>query len=641
MTASDADFLTRLIADFPFPPATREEWEEKARESLKGRDPENLVRHTLEGIAIAPVYAVDAVTPLPRMPRPRPLVKGRGWAVMQRIDHPDIAAARTQAGTERRMGADGLVLVRAESPFSLGFGLTEEGFEALLAEWDVDRTPLRLDAGAAGFAAAHAALDRIEAVHADLGLVRALLNVDCFGPAALAGQRPKTADLVRNVSALVERMAGQPIAGCLFVADTRAFHAAGCGEAQELALALAMTVELLRLAERGGLAPARMLPLISWLLITDADQFLTMAKLRAARLLHARLSEVLDVPFRPLLLQAESAWRMLTRRDPWVNLLRITSAAFAAGTAGADAITLLPFTAALGLADEFARRMARNAQIIALEEAGLDRVQDPAGGSAWVETATRALAEKAWAFFTEIESHGGLLAGLDAGVIQKRIGEIAEKRAQAVARRDMPITGVSTYPLLDERMPEVLQKGSGALHIDAASFGEWPGEEADEGRFTPLVPRRLAEPFEALRDAADAAFAETGERPRIYIAQIGRIAAHGARSTWARNLLAAGGIASAEGPAEDYAPAISPLVVLTGNDDDYAEQAPALARLLTERGADAVFIVARPPLDAAWQEAGIVQALHEGMDVLAFLNDVHRRLNIPVPDADAGRKVRA
>ncbi len=495
MTASDADSFARLISAFPFPPATRETWAKKVRESLKGRNPEDLVRQTLEGIVIEPVYADVTPPPLPRMQRPHPLVKGRGWAVMQRIDHMDIASARAQAEIEERMGADGLVLVREESPFSFGFGLSSEGFDALLSDWDVDRSPLRLDAGPAGFLAAHATLDRIETEHADPGLVRALVNVDCFGHAALAGLRRNSQDLAREIVGLARRVAGKSMAGCLFAVDTRVFHAAGCGDVQEVAIALAMTVEILRLAEREGLAPELVLPLISWLLVADADQFLTIAKLRAARFVHARLTEILDLPFHPLLLQVESAWRMLTRRDPWVNLLRMASATFAAGIGGADAITLLPFTAALGLADEFARRMARNTQIIALEEAKLDRIQDPAGGSAWVEMATRMIAEKAWTLFTEIEEHGGFAAACDTGFLQKRIADIVERRTQAIACRTMPITGVSTFPLLEERIPEVLQEGNGALHIEKSSSLEEANRDALGQGIMPLPARRLAEPF--------------------------------------------------------------------------------------------------------------------------------------------------
>ncbi|HHN72867.1 MAG TPA: methylmalonyl-CoA mutase, partial [Thermopetrobacter sp.] len=451
-----AEGFSDIVPGGDFPPATREMWEERARATLKGRPLRSLWAETPEGIAIPPVCAADEVAPLPLPPRPRPLVAQGGWAILQRIDHPDVDGARAQIAEELAMGAHGLVLVVADAPGADGWGLLPDEVPAVLDDVDCEHMPLRLDAGPHWHAAAGALLDLAAGRHYELSRSPWLLAVDPLGAAASSGRLPERAPLARRLAALLEWAAALGLKRAVLAADGRPWHAAGCGDAQQLGILLAATAEYLRLLREGGMAPADVAPRIAWLLAVDAGQFTTIAALRAARLLHARLLEVLEVPFAPLPLLAESAWRMMTRRDPWVNMLRTTSAAFAAGLGSADAVTLLPFTHALGLADPFARRMARNMQIIAREEASLHRVEDPLAGSAWVETATRALCERAWRVFADIEAAGGLHAALAAGSLREMIEEIAARRRRDVATRRLPITGVSAYPALEERRPDVL-----------------------------------------------------------------------------------------------------------------------------------------------------------------------------------------
>ncbi len=614
-----------ILPGSTFAKATHADWIEKARASLKGRDPETLASETLEGIRIEPVYAADEVVPLPLPPRPAPLVKGRGWAVMQRLDLPDLRAAARQLQEELAMGADGPVLVLAGSPHAGNFGLPLAGLQDVLAETDPAFLPLRLDAGLAWPEATHHLLDALAARDIDLSLAPVMPNADPVSPFLPLGQLPGRKALGDALRLLVDRARAGGLKRAVLAADARPWHAAGCGEAQELALMLALTTEILRLLEAAGRSPDEMAPFVSWLMVADADQFLTIAKFRAARLVHARLLEVLAIPFFPLFLQAESAWRMMTRHDAWVNMLRTASAAFGAGLGGADAMTLLPFTQALGLADGFARRMARNMQIIAQEEADLHRVHDPLAGSAWVEALTRALAEKAWEIFTSIEAEGGLIAALLSGQVQAIIGEVAMRRARAVATRRIPITGVSEYPALAEEVPAVLS-AEPVPALPAADI--WPLDHD----FAPLVPRRLAEPYERLRDAADAHLARTGKRPAVYLAQLGSVADHGPRSTWAMNLLAAGGIAVHEGPPDDYdALHHGPMVVLAGSDDLYAEKGAAVIATLRQRGAQEVHVVARGEAAEVLRAAGADATLQTGMDVPAYLEALHGRLGVHGP----------
>src|SRR5262249_23123456 len=150
-------------------------------------------------------------------------------------------------------------------------------------------------------------------------------------------------------------------------------------------------------------------------------EFLTVAKFRALRLLWARVEEACGLAPKPVFVAAETAWRMLTRHDPYVNMLRATIATFSAGLGGANAITLPPHTLALALPDAFARRVARNTQLILLEESNLAKVSDPAAGSGGLEALTRQLCAAAWSLFQEIEKAGGILAALQQGLIQDKV----------------------------------------------------------------------------------------------------------------------------------------------------------------------------------------------------------------------------
>ena len=199
---------------------------------------------------------------------------------------------------------------------------------------------------------------------------------------------------------------------------------------------------------------------LSFLLVADADEFLTVAKLRALRRLWARVEQACGLEPKPIRLHAETAWRMTTRRDPWVNMLRTTVAAFSAGIGGADGVTVLPFTAALGLPDAFARRIARNTQLILLDESNLARVADPAAGRGGFEALTDALCEKAWGLFQEIEREGGILESLKGDKLQARIAAVRAQREKAVATRKEPITGTSEFPNINEAEVAV-------LHADA------------------------------------------------------------------------------------------------------------------------------------------------------------------------------
>ncbi len=315
---------------------------------------------------------------------------------------------------------------------------------------------------------------------------------------------------------------------------------------------------------------------------------------------------------------------MMTQRDAYVNMLRTTIAVTAGGVGGADSVTALPFTLALGLPDRFARRVARNMQLILLEESNLYRVSDPAAGSGGIEHLTTEMAKAAWKMFQEIEAAGGLAAALETGLLQKKIAETRSARQAAIAKRKDALTGTSDYPNLGEAPVKVLD-------VPRVNVPEQPTA------FEALPSIRLAEPFETLRDKSDAILAKTGKRPLVFLANLGKLSEFNARATFARNFYEAGGI---EAVSNDGFPDLAALVAafrasgaklacLCSSDKVYEAQAAEAAKALTAAGA-IVHLAGRPgENEADWRQAGVKTFIYMGCDVLSTLQAAHDILGKP------------
>jgi methylmalonyl-CoA mutase len=623
-----------------FPAAGRREWEERALAALAGRSLDSLTHRTYDGIALEAV--------LPRAGGAVSLAGLRagqgGWRAVQRIDMPDVAAANAQAREDVENGAGGLCLVLPGSVTAGRHGVAIGGAGDLARLFEgiaLDRVAMRLDAGRHGRRMAELLAGLYRSRNIDLGRAGVSFCLDPLAAFALTGEIIGPEALARRMAETLSHLTEAGHRGDVFAADARVWHGAGASEAQELGLALAGTVAQLRLLEAGGCAPDEAAPRLAFVLSADADQFSTIAKFRALRLLWARLGEVMGLAFPAARVHGETSLRMMARRDPHVNLLRTTTAAFAAGIGGADSVTVLPFTAALGLPDPFARRLARNIQTILEEESGIGAVADAAAGSGHVEAMTRALAETAWEVFRTVEGWGGLLQALIEGRVQAMIAEVADKRGRDIAKRKLGLTGLSEFPDLGEKAVSVLDMELPAHWADGLAV-----ESTEAGRIacTPLAQHRLGEAFEALRDAADAMVREHGGRPAVFLANLGRLADFNARATWMGNLLAAGGIAAIanEGFADVASTASAfrasgaRLACLCGSDAAYAELAEPVARELKRAGAARVLLAGRSgEREAVLRAAGIDSFAHAGIDAVAFLEELQAA--IAAPHAKGGR----
>jgi methylmalonyl-CoA mutase len=656
-----------------FPPATREQWRAVVDKALKGAPFEKrLVTRLYEGIAVQPLYTAEdwAADGDPSgFPGCAPFTRGghadgtgaEGWAVLteQSLADPEQANKAILDDLLRGATAIDLQFDRAEAP---GIAIdTLDDLDRVLGETLLALVPVTLNAGDQAIAAAAllAALWRRRGVSP--AEARGAFNVDPLGTLASAGGLGSSLEQTLARLAALAAWTGATYTQVTAVGvDSSPYYEAGATEAQDLAAAMATGVAYLRALTAGGLAIDAALGQMSFTMAVGCDQFLTIAKLRAARRLWARIAEACGAaePARTMRLTARTARRIMAQRDPWVNMLRTTVAGFAAGAGGADSVAILPFDAALGVSDDFARRIARNIQVLLKEEASVARVIDPAGGSWYVETLTDQLANAAWAAFQSIESRGGMAAVLADGSFAAEIEASWTERQKNIARRKDPLTGVSEFPnLLEEPViraqpaPRNRAKAS-AAHAPLATIGDAVAAletgatlaavsaalaSGEPTRIEKLPRHRLPENFEALRDAADRYKAETGAWPTIFLANMGTVAQHTVRSTFSKNFFEAGGIqalgndgfAEPAAAAEAFRQSGARIAILCGVDALYETEAVPFAAALKAAGVQHLFLAGNPgDRREEYQKAGIDEFIAIGVDVLSTLTATLARLGV-------------
>ncbi|TCK31048.1 heterodimeric methylmalonyl-CoA mutase small subunit [Ancylobacter aquaticus] len=603
-----------------FPPATRADWLGLVEGVLKGSayDTRMLTR-TPDGASL------DA---LPERRRDAAPIAGRAagapWKVITRIDHDDPVTANTQMLEDLNGGADGISLVFASSPYAGGFGLPAR-FEELTATLDgllPDMATVRVEVGAFQGRDIALALARLFET-TDPAALDLRFGLDPIGDFAARGAAPiDWGTLSARLGQTVMALRGRGLIAPMVRADGRLHHGAGATDAQELAAVLATALAYLRALEAAGLPLDEAARSIEVTLTADVDQFGTQAKPRAFRLLWQAMLEACGLAPSPIALHMETAWRGLTRHDAHVNLLRGTIAAFAAGVGGAESLTVLPFTQALGLPDAQARRLARNTQLILMEESNVHRVADPGAGAGAIEERTEKLAAAAWELFRDIERAGGMVEALESGSWQARLNAARAVRAKEIATRRLPLTGTSEFPLLGAAMPAVLapaRRRAAPAPAEGALMCE------------PLKDERLAEPFERLRAAA------ASTAPRVFLAALGTAADFTPRASFARAAFEAGGI---EAPGNDGFTDMAALVAafrasgariacLCSSDTLYAASAAEAATALKAAGALRVYLAGMAGEDEpAQRAAGIDAYLYAGIDLVAFLNGAQAILGI-------------
>ena len=557
-----------------------------------------LTQKTLDGIDIAPLGTPGLCAGLadPGLPGQAPFTRGttaagelQAWDIRSHFTDPDVALTTGHVMTDLENGVNSLWL-------NLGTGaIAIDALPGILDKVFPDLASIVLDAPHEPIEAAEAFASLIKnRVVKDKGIEvhpNTNLGADPIGH-SFRGHGEGSIDVIRPIAEIATLLKARAI-----VVDGTAVHDAGASDVQELAYTLAAGAAYLRVLVAVGYTVDAAAQLLEFRYAATDEQFATIAKFRAARRLWNRVGELSDVVAsgRAQLQHGVTSRPMMSKYDPYVNMLRTTLAAFAAGVGGATSVTVLPFDVALGLPEAFSRRIARNTSSLLIEEAHVAKVTDPAGGAHAVEKLTDDLARAAWEAFGAIEAAGGIAETIADGTLAAQIAQTVARRTQEVATRKRPLTGVTEFPHLHEELPERRAYPDGFPEV--ARYG------AD---------------FENLRD-------EPAATP-VFLATMGPISAHTARATFAANLFAAGGIdtviAGATAKVEDVIAAYdgSAVVCLAGNDGAYAEWGAELIAAL--RGAGATWVI----LAGKAKALDVDETVAVGVNALALLHTTREKL---------------
>ncbi len=684
--------MSELFADFP--PTGVDAWHEKVEKDLKGaafgslktylagegRDGGSLeleplyqpVSQAAEEVGFQPLASGEFGRPLPLHEHPSPEETGRRVALDLRHGATGVWLRFDDAGRAGSSPKEARELIGRG-----GVSLTSvEALGQALADLDPATHEIHLDAGAGALPAAGLLLAWLQERSMETAQLRGSLGADPFGTLAVDGQLPATLDDHLREACQLARWCAREAPGLRALRVSAVpYHEAGGGAVDELAYALATGAAYLRRLldppqNEASLEPDAACQQIQLVFAVSGDLFLEIAKLRAARRLWARLAEAVGASpeARGVHLHAVTCRRGRTTLDRGVNLLRGTVESFAAIVGGADTVGTAPYDQAVGLPSVFSRRLAINTQLMLREESHLHRVADPGAGSGYVEELTEQLATAAWNRLQEIEGAGGMAQSLTSGAVARQLAESLERRKRDVCTRRTPLTGVSEYPNLAEEPLAKVPPDLDALRRD--TLAALAARTADPGaaiadlvhqpsletltaaaaagaclhELTAALPRaagpattapaltpwRLSEPFEQLRAVADELERRLGWKPPASVLHLGDPRGHKPRADFVRNLLAVGGLDTAEFPPGDddaflaaFDDTDTDVAVLCGPDEAYPERVPALARRLRAAGATCIVVAGKAgEHEAAFRAAGITHFAHLGANTCQLLREL-------------------
>lgn len=669
-----------------FQSVTTEEWKTEVERVLKGRSPEKLRKNLYEGVVQEPVYhqtdealQPEAAFASATFSRGVEAFERRqaGWDIRQVYDAGELADIADTIAADLQRGADSVWLVpqwAAFHPESLGNGGLQlsnvDALKTVLQSVDLSQTPVSLAAGAALLPS----LGWLAEVARDKGVEPSQwmgsVYVDPVGQLAAHGELSHGLDAAwSELASGLEWRKNNNAEIALWSASGLAFHDAGASASQELAFVLAAAVETMRQMEQRNLELSEVVSAGFVQVGVGRQMFAEVAKVRALRLLWAKVMKACGLEDSPVFVHAVASRVTSSQRDPWVNFLRSTAECFSAVVGGADAVTLTPFERAIGVPGELGHRMAAKTQLVLEKESHLSRVVDPAGGSWYVESLTDSLAREAWTLFQDIESQGGIVACLQSGSVHQWIDTVAAKKQKDCAKRKAPVLGVSEYANLEEEWLErpawnveasgssdssdkwsakiqaatdvsstlqaLTQASQGGASVASLETALHPGSSPDT--VEPLRVFRWANSWEALRDACDAYAAANGEGPKVFLANLGSIPEHKARAGFAQRFFAAGGLNAVSNDgftdmnqlAQAFAESGAGGLVICGKDDAYVENVGALMEAVGAHNPTFVALAGRPgENEEAWSTAGVTHYIYLGCDALSVLQSLHQALGV-------------
>jgi methylmalonyl-CoA mutase len=704
-----------LLAEFP--PVNYDDWRKVVEAELKGAAfDKKMFTATYEGITLRPIYRREDVANLPHVnsfPGFAPFVRGataggyvqKAWDVSQELAYssPTEFNHAARNSISRGLNALNMVLDKATrngfdpdwaQPEEVGQGglsiATSGDLGRALDGIDLDKTVLLVRCGASAlpFAALLVALARKR--NKNLAGLRGCIEMDPLGVLSHEGRLPQSLkSAYEEMAELTRWAAGQAPSLQTICVHSRSWHESGSNATQELAFTLATAVEYLREMNNRGLEVDLVAPRTRFAITVGVDFFVEIAKLRAMRMLWARVVSFLggQASSQTLSLHVRTSHWNKTVYDPYNNLLRATVEAFAGVLGGCDSLQVGAYDEVVRPPDDFSRRIARNTQLVLQKECHLDHVIDPVGGSWLVETLTAELANRAWELFQQVCKIGGMEAALRAGFPQERIAGTAAERLRAVGRRRDSVVGLNQYanaqeqplevPTIDarafhkrrvqqvashrtaleedqselvlEKLAKVVESKDGAVFeacVEAVGAGATIGEitralRINDSPCQPLVPvclTRAAVTIERLRAATDRYVAHGQEWPQVFLCNMGPPREHKARSDFSRGFFAVAGYDSIvpagfktpEEAATAFAESKARLAVICSTDEQYPALVPSLVKALRSKRAEAIIALAGYPQDQlqAYRQAGVDEFIHIRADAVELLNKFHSMLGI-------------
>jgi methylmalonyl-CoA mutase len=603
---------TKLFDEFP--PITPEQWEQIVISDLKGADYEKkLISRTIDGIPIKPYYTSKDTAEYhftETNPGEFPFLRGNdskhSHEIRQTVFVEDYPTTAVKAGEIIGKGADSVefVLCRKEN-------ITVEDFEILLSGIDMTKNPVHLRAARYSADILDSFVLYCKKKYQSPEQIKGSLNFDILGFQAISGKALPELSLFTKTKSDIESALKTIPNFKLITVNGLFFRDAGASPVQELAFAFSSAVEYLHHATEAGLRAEQIIPRIAFSFGTGSDYFVEIAKIRAARVVWAKIAETYcpdNIEAAKMTIHSTTCNRNKTVYDPHVNILRTTTEAMSAILGGTDSLTVRPFDSVYKTPDDFSERIARNIQIILKEEAYFDKSTDVAGGAYFIEYLTQAIIEKTWNLFLELENAGGYSQSLKKEIIQNIIGDSVQKQMMNIAGRREILLGTNQYADASEKAERNIDRNVlNKEHFKNAYFD-----------FKPLTKFRGAAEFEDIRLKTENA----EKRPKVFLLTIGNPAMRKARASFAANFFACAGFEIIDNTgfktiAEGVEAAMSKnadITVLCGADDEYPNYVQEAYALLKDKS---VFVVAGYPTDSI-----------ENLKAIGISNFIHIKSNI-------------
>ncbi len=677
--------LLEQFAEFPIP--SYGQWREVTEKSLKGATFEkHLITQTYEEISLQPMYRredIEKLTTIQSLPGKSPFLRGNnpisvGWEINQEI----LAATPSQfnkiAREDLQRGQTSLNIVLdsptkaglepTEAPKSVGVtGLSLSSLEDIAIAFnqiDLTTVPLHLHCGENSLPIFTVICAYVETLQQNSSRLSGAIGMDPLGELISKGKLYYTLeDCFKNMATVTgwASIHAPMVKTVLIHGDV--YHNGGSSAVEELAFAIATGVEYLQALVSRGIEINTAARHVRFVFAIGSNFFMEIAKLRAARTLWAaivkefggnEMAQKMDIHART------SAWTK-TIYDPYVNMLRGTSEAFAAVVGGANSIHVSPFDEAIQKPTAFSRRIARNVGIILNEEAHLAKTTDPVGGSWYVETLTKEVSEKAWSLFQKTEEIGGIVEALKQSFPQNTVKRTAQKRERSIQHRRDKIIGTNMYVNLFEKQVDneldetveienhikactqrsrisVKQLETIENGINSAKQGATIGQLSTMYKKTtkpivsiePIVQTRASINFEDLRRRAKAYQEKTGKSLTVFLATIGEVSEYKARADFASGFFEVGGFhiirsngsTSQEDNIKEAIDAFADVTVICGNDQAYKEQAVSIVTSIKSALPNTTVLLAGKPHEEEqnrFKHAGVSDFVYLGSNCYEML----------------------